>query len=295
MAERDKDNNFSYYFKLLIKIIIFIVSVYYIFKYRATIRRYISIINRWLRFSSPLRNINTRFRNFRERGLNAQRQPLLDDIEREFQENIQANVQADVQENFNPGNIQGGLAAAAAGGYVRNRVREIDQLESQNTLPRRSGRVSNWLGPIKERAYRERRETMGRDRELDLQRKREEKEIVLAKTGGTTIPYLKNWLTQQGYAQPADKDLQSYWDLVLGKTVPTSLAAQPRFTGETSSAPLRDIRDIRDIRDLDNFNLPGNQGGTGMYYPTPRVPNFLDNQFRPVDFGRRNRNRNRRR
>ena len=279
MAERDKDNNFSYYFKLLIKIIIFVVSVYYIFKYRATIRRYISIINRWLRFSSPLRNINTRFRNFRERGLNAQRQPLLDNIEREFQENI--------QDDFNPGNIQGGLAAAAAGGYVRNRVREIDQLESQNTLPRRSGRVPNWLGPIKERTYRERRETMGRDRELDLQRKREEKEIVLAKTGGTTIPYLKNWLTQQGYAQPVDKDLQSYWDLVLGKTVPTSLAAQPRFTGETSSEPLRDSRD------LDNFNLPGNQGGTDMYYPTPRVPNFLDNQFRPVDFGRRNRNRRR--
>lgn len=283
MAERDKNNNFSYYFKLLIKIIIFIVSVYYIFKYRATIRRYISIINRWLRFSSPLRNINTRFRNFRERGLNEQRQPLLDDIEREFQ--------ANVQENFNPGNLQVGLAATAAGGYVRNRAREIDQLESQNTLPRRSGRVSNWLGPINERAYRERRETMSRERELDLQRKREEKEIVLTKTGGTTIPYLKNWLTQQGYAQPLVKNLQNYWDIVLGKTVPTSLASQPPFSGETSSAPLRDIRD----RDLDNFNLPRNQGGTGSYYQTPRIPDFLDSQFRPVDFGRRNRNKNRRR
>lgn len=89
MADEHDNNNFSYYFKLLIKLIIFVVSVYYIYKYRDTIRRYISIINRWLRFSSPLRNINARFRNFRERGLNEQRQPLLDQIEQEFQDNLQ--------------------------------------------------------------------------------------------------------------------------------------------------------------------------------------------------------------
>ena len=278
VEEQDKKNNFSYYFKLFIKIIIFVLSVYYIYKYRETIRRYISILNRWLRFSSPLRNINARFRNFRERNLDAQRQPILEQAERDFQDNLQ---QDNLQENIPI------AAAAAAGGYVRNRVREIDELESQP--PRRSGRVANWTGPIREREYQERRANTIRENELDLQRKREEKELVIAKTGGYTIPYLKNWLTSQGINQPAGKDLQSYWDLVLGKTIPTSLfqPTQPSFIGETSSEPLQDINF------LDNMYLPQNQASSNTFYPMQSPPGFLDQEFKPVDFGRsRSRSRN---
>jgi hypothetical protein len=284
--ERDENNNFSYYFKLFIKIAIFLVSIYYIFKYRATIRRYISILNRWLRFSNPLRNIDARFRNWREQGLEAQRQPLLDQIDREFQENLQP-------ENFEQDNLQRGIigaAAATTGGYVRNRAREIDQLEEQRTLPRRSGRVPNWTGPIRERAYRERRDATLRADELDLVRKREDRANVLAKTGGVTIPYLRNWLTQQGYAQPAIQDLQGYWDMVLGRTAPTSLLQprEPSFVAETSSAPLESVDN------LDSMYLQRGPSPSSMLYQASPPPNFLDQQFRPVDFGKiRRRNNNR--
>jgi hypothetical protein len=285
--ERDKENNFSYYFKLFIKIIVFLVSIYYIFKYRETIRRYISIINRWLRFSSPLRNIDTRFRNWRERGLDAQRRPLLDQIDQEFNQNLQP-------ENFDNDNLQRGMIAAAAattGGYVRNRAREIDQLEEQRNLPRRSGRVANWTGPIREREYQDRRDATLRANEIDLQRKRTDRANVLAKTGGVTIPYLKNWLTQQGYAQPEIQDLQGYWDLVLGRTAPVSLAQprEPSYVGEPSSAPLESMDSI------DNMYLQPERSASGMLYQQV-PPNFLDQQFKPVDFGKsRNRRRNIRR
>jgi hypothetical protein len=287
VEERDKNNGFSYYFKLFIKIIIFLLSVYYIFKYRATIRRYISIINRWFRFSNPLRNINARFRNFRESGLNEQRQPLLDQIDQEFRQNLQP-------ENFEDDNLQRGIAAAAAataGGYVRNRAREIDQLEEQRNLPRRSGRVANWTGPINERNYRERRDATLRANEIDLQRKRADREAVIAKTGGYTISYLKNWLTGQGLAQPEIQNLQGYWDLVLGRTAPISLAQprQPSFLGESSGTPLQDINA------LDDMYLQPERSASGMLYQQ-MPPNFLDQQFKPVDFGRsRNRRRNIRR
>jgi len=280
--EQDKDNNFSYYFKLFIKIVIFLVSLYYIFKYRETIRRYISIINRWLRFSSPLRNINTRFRNFRERGLNEQRQPLLDQVEQEFQQNLQP-------ENFVDDDLQRGIAAAAGTGiYLRNSnsTQEIDAPE-QSTLPRRSGRVANWTGPINERIYRERRTETLRANEINLEQKRADRSAVIAKTGGYTIPYLKNWLTGQGFAQPVGKDLQSYWDLVLGRTLPVSLSQprEPSFIGEPSSAPLQDTYE------LDNLYLQrGPSPSSMMYQQLP--PNYLDQQFKPVDFGRSNYNRN---
>lgn len=281
MADERDNNNFSYYFKLLIKVIIFVVSVYYIYKYRATLRRYISIINRWLRFSSPLRNINARFRNFRERGLNEQRQPLLDQIEQEFQDNLQPeNFQED---NLQPENLPRGIAAAAGSGiYLRNRnsTQEIDDA-SQRTLPRRSGRVANWTGPINERIYRERRAETLRANELNLEQKRADREAVIAKTGGYTIPYLKNWLTGQGFAQPDVQNLQSYWDLVLGRTEPIRLVQprQPTFIGEPSSAPLQDTYD------LDNMYVQrGPSPSSLLYQQIP--PNYLDQKFKPVDFGR---------
>jgi hypothetical protein len=276
MADERDNNNFSYYFKLLIKVIIFVVSVYYIYKYRATIRRYISIINRWLRFSSPLRNINARFRNFRERGLNEQRQPLLDQVEQEFQDNLQP-------ENFQEDNLQRGIAAAAGSGiYLRNSnsTQEIDDA-SQRTLPRRSGRVANWTGPINERIYRERRAETLRANEINLEQKRADREAVIAKTGGYTIPYLKNWLTGQGFAQPDVQNLQSYWDLVLGRTEQIRLVQprQPTFIGEPSSAPLQDTYD------LDNMYVQrGPSPSSLLYQQIP--PNYLDQQFKPVDFGR---------
>lgn len=279
MADERDNNNFSYYFKLFIKVIIFIISVYYIYKYRATIRRYISIINRWLRFSSPLRNINARFRNFRERGLNEQRQPLLDQVEQEFQDNLQP-------ENFQD-NLQRGVAAAASGVYLRNNsTQEIDDTP-QRTLPRRSGRVANWTGPINERIYKERRAETLRANEINLEQKRADKAAVTAKTGGYTIPYLKNWLTGQGLAQPDVQDLQGYFDLVLGRTEPVRLAQprQPTFIGEPSSAPLQDTHD------LDNMYLQRSPSPSSMMYQAI-PPNYLDQEFKPVDFGRSNYNRN---
>jgi hypothetical protein len=282
----ERDNNFSYYFKLMIKIIIFLVSVYYIYKYRATIRRYISIINRWLRFSSPLRNINTRFRNFRERGLNEQREPLLNQIEQEFQANLQP-------ENFQEDILQRGIAAAAGSGiYLRNSnsTQEIDDA-TERTLPRRSGRVANWTGPINERIYRDRRAETLRANEINLEQKRADKSAVIAKTGGYTIPYLKNWLTGQGFAQPDVQNLQGYWDLVLGRTSVVSLdqPRQPTFIGEPSSTPLQDTYD------LDNMYIQrGPSPSSMMYQQIP--PNYLDQEFKPVDFGRiKNRRRNNRR
>ena len=289
--ERDKNNNFGYYFKLSIKIIILLVSIYYVYKYRSTIRRYISILNRWLRFSSPLRNINARFRNFRERGLNEQRQPLLDEAERQFQENLQPeNFQP---ENLQDDNLQRGIAAAASGIYLRNNnsTQEIENDGSQRTLPRRSGRIPNWTGPINERIYRERRSETLRANEVNLERKRADREAVIAKTGGYTIAYLKNWLTGQGFAQPDVQNLQGYWDIVLGRTELVSLSQprQPSFLGESSGAPLQDINALDDM-----YLQRGPSPSSMMYQQIP--PNYLDQQFKPVDFGRsKNRRRNNRR
>jgi hypothetical protein len=282
MADERDNNNFSYYFKLIIKLIIFVMSVYYIYKYRATIRRYISIINRWLRFSSPLRNINARFRNFRERGLNEQREPLLDQIEQEFQDNLQP-------ENFQGDDLQRGIAAAAGSGiYLRNNnsTQEIEDAP-QRPLPRRSGRVANWTGPINERIYKERRAETLRANEVNLEQKRADREAVIAKTGGYTIPYLKNWLTGQGLAQPEIQNLQGYFDLVLGRTEPIRLAQprQPTFVGESSSAPLQDINALDEM-----YLQRGPSPSSMMYQQIP--PNYLDQQFKPVDFGRSNYNRN---
>jgi len=283
----NENNNFSYYFKFIIKLIIFVVSIYYIYKYRATIRRYISIINRWLRFSSPLRNINSRFRNFRERGLNEQRQPLLDQIDQEFQDNLQP-------ENFQDDNLQRGIAAAAAGSgiYLRNSnsTQEIDDA-AQRTLPRRSGRVANWTGPINERIYKERRAETLRANEINLEQKRADRAAVIAKTGGYTIPYLKNWLTGQGIAQPEIQNLQGYFDLVLGRTEPIRLdqPRQPSFIGEPSGAPLQDINELNEM-----YLQRGPSPSSMMYQQIP--PNYLDQQFKPVDFGRSNyRRKNKRR
>ena len=292
MAEkRDENNYLSYYFKLFIKIIIFVVSLYYIYKYRATIREYISIINRWLRFSNPLRNINARFRNFRERGLNEQREPLLNQVEQEFQENLQPeNFQPD---DFLDANLQRGvLAGAASGVYLRNSnsTQEIED-DTQRSLPRRSGRIPNWTGPINERIYKERRAETLRANEVNLEKKRTEREAVIAKTGGYTISYLKNWLTSQGFAQPEIQNLQGYWDIVLGRTAPVSLAQprQPSFLGESSSAPLQDITE------LDNMFLQRSPSPSSMMYQQI-PPNYLDQTFKPVDFGRiRNRRKNNRR
>jgi hypothetical protein len=280
----EKENNSFNYFKFLIKIILFVISIYYIYKYRELIRRYISIINRWIRFSSPLRNINSRFRNWRERGLREQRQPLLDQIDREFQENLQRG-------NLEQDNLQrGAIAAAAASNFIRNRTGEtVEGLESNTetmgVLPRRSGRVANWTGPINERIYKERREATLRANEVDLERKRADRAAVLEKTGGTTIAYLKNWITQQGYKQPEIQDLQSYWDLVLGRVEPISIdqPRQPSFRGEPSGIPFQDIETLDDMysRRLSPSSM--------LYQQVP--PNYLDQQFKPVDFGRRNNRR----
>jgi hypothetical protein len=281
VEEHDKKNNFSYYFKLLIKLIIFVVSIYYIYKYRTLIRRYISLIDRWFRFSSPLRNVNARFRNWQERGRDEIRRPLLDQIEREFEEAQAQNLQRGA-----------GLAAAASGGYLANATRDADgQLEDQTETPiRRSGRIPNWTGPIKERAYAESRANTLRANEVNLERKRADGEAVANKTGGSTIPYLKKWLAKNGYAQPEFQNLQDYWDLVLGRTELKSLdqPRQPLFIGESSSEPLVDNET------LENMYLQRSPSSSDMLYQPPMPPNFLDRNFKPVDFGRSKRRNNRR-
>jgi hypothetical protein len=91
--------------------------------------------------------------------------------------------------------------------------------------------------------------------------------------------------------QPEIQDLQGYWDLVLGRTAPVSLAQprEPSYVGEPSSAPLESMDSI------DNMYLQPERSASGMLYQQV-PPNFLDQQFKPVDFGKsRNRRRNIRR
>lgn len=167
-----------------------------------------------------------------------------------------------------------------------NSTQEIENTQ-QRTPPRRSGRVANWTGPINERIYRERRAETLRSNEINLEQKRADRTAVMAKTGGYTIPYLKTWLTDQGLAQPKIQNLQGYFDLVLGRTEPIRLAQprQPAFLAEPSSAPLQDINELNEMY-LQRSPSPSSM----MYQQIP--PNYLDQQFKPVDFGRSNYNRN---
>ena len=277
----DDKTDYNYYIKLLIKVIILIIFVFLIYKYKNNILLYISNLYRRFRYSSSL---NFDINPFRRARINEQRQNLLNDIEREYE-----NVNPNMDPYFNPAAQAG--AAIAADSYVRNRVREAEENERRNLGQslRRSERVSNWTGPIKERAYNERRLKTITDLELEKQKAQEDRAVVTQITGGYTKDYLTKWITEQGWRQPDSKYIQDYWDLVLGRTLPIMISPPPRPEfPSSSSAPLIDMNT------LDNMyiSVPNTQTSSLLYQLNKdQIPGAV---YKPVNFGRnRNRNRNR--
>ena len=284
MSNKDDDKtDYNYYIKLLIKVIILIIFVFLIYKYRNNILLYISNLYRRFRYSSSL---NFNMNPFRRARINEQRQNLLNDIEREYE-----NMNPNMDPYFNPAAQAG--AAIAADSYVRNRVRAIEAEENERRRNleqslRRSGRVSNWTGPIKEREYNERRLKTTTDLELEKQQAREDRAAVTQITGGYTKDYLTKWITEQGWRQPDSKYIQDYWDLVLGRTLPIMISQPPRPEfPSSSSSPLIDM----DTLDNMYISVPNTQTSSLLYRPgEDQIPGTV---YKPLNFGRNtNTNRN---
>jgi hypothetical protein len=206
----------------------------------------------------------------------------LENIEREFQD-MDPGMNPDMDPGMNPGMnpaIQAG-AALAAESYVRNRVRAI---QADENVRRRSGRVSNWTGPIAKREYDERRLRTRTDLELDKQKEREDRAAVTEITGGYTKDYLTKWITRQGWRQPNSKYIQDYWDLVLGRTVPMMLSQPPKpGFPSTSSSP------IIDLDTLDNIYTqnPNTRTDSLLYQPGFSEQAPSGQIYKQLNFGRR--------
>jgi hypothetical protein len=297
--EKDKDNyktnyktNYSYYIIRLIIVIIFFIFLFLAYKFRRDILFYISSLYRRFRNSS---SFNMNLDPFRQGRINEQRQNLIEDIDRQFQDRNPEfqDRNPDFQDrnpdfqDMNP-ILQGGAAAIAAEGYVRNRARYIQGQENSTRREieqeqlRRSGRIPNWTGPIAEREYTERRLKTARDMELEKQRAREDRARVTEITGGYTKDYLTKWITKQGWRQPNSKYIQDYWDLILGRTVPVVLSQPPRpeFSASSSSSPLVTADELEAMYN----QAPNIQTSSLLYQPRPGTPGPV---YKQVDFGRR--------
>ena len=299
-TEDNKKTDINYYIKLFIKIIIFVATIYYIYKYRETIRRYISLINRWLRFSSPLRNVNARFRNWRDRGNQAVREELLREAElgqpnEEFQDlDLDLEIPQENRE-FLPGAFNAAALAAAAATLPDrkelNRIKREQEMERQRVTSlaaNREPRVPNWTGPIKERLYLERNEAYKDERDRRLIKDRENDEILLGLGIGTTIQELRKYIVDNGYMIPPPiKGVSERRNLVTNIINKTLI---PRY--QSSLFP----------------RLAGGSRTSGAQYDTPTslpgnwVSNLalaqqsnIDQEFLPVDFGKiRKRKKNKR-
>ena len=288
-TEDNKKTDINYYIKLFIKIIIFVASIYYIYKYRETIRRYISLINRWLRFSSPLRNVNTRFRNWRDRGNQAVREELLREAElgqpnEEFQD-LDLEIPQENRE-FLPGAFNAAALAAAAATLPDrkelNRIKREQEMERQRATSlaaNREPRVPNWTGPIKERLYMERNEAYNEERDRRLIKDREDDEILLGLGIGTTIPELRKYIIDNGYMMPPSiKGVSERRNLVTNIINKTLI---PRY--QSSLFP----------RLAGGSRISGAQYDTPASLPENWVSNLAlaqqsnrDQEFLPVDFGK---------
>ena len=291
----NKKTDINYYIKLFIKIIIFVATIYYIYKYRETLRRYISLINRWLRFSSPLRNVNTRFRNWRDRGNHAVREELLREAELgqpndEFQdEDLDLDLDLEIpQDNreFLPGAFNAAALAAAAATLPDrkelNRIKREQEMERRRVTSlaaNRESRVPNWTGRIKERLYLERNDAYKEERAKRLIKDREDDEILLGLGIGTTIQELRKYIIDNGYMIPQPiKGVSERRNLVTNIINKTLI---PRY--QSSLFP----------------RLAGGSRTSGVQYDTPTslpenwVSNLAlaqqsnrDREFLPVDFGK---------
>lgn len=289
MEEEKKKNDINYYFKLFIKIIVFAVSVYYIYKYRATIRRYISLINRWLRFSSPLRNINTRFRDWQDRGNRAQREELVRETELDLPgEEDFVNEEELPQGNFDlpQGAVNAAAAAAIAGeSLFRNRLNETERLSS--LAANRERRIPNWTGPIKERRDAASSLAWKEERAKKLIKDREDDETLRSLGVGTTIQEMRKYIIDNGFMIPQPvrgiSERQNLVNNILNFTLrPASQPTQPRPLAEMASgAPLTPRRVSSGQYDVSPF-LPE----TWMSQPPRRQPSSEKQIFLPVDFGK---------
>jgi hypothetical protein len=287
MEEEKKKNDINYYFKLFIKIIVFAVSVYYIYKYRATIRRYISLINRWLRFSSPLRNINTRFRDWQDRGNRAQREELVRETELDLPgEEDFVNEEQLPQGNFDlPHGAVNAAAAIAGESLFRNRLNETERLSS--LAANRERRIPNWTGPIKERRDAASSLAWKEERAKKLIKDREDDETLRSLGIGTTIQEMRKYIIDNGFMIPKPvrgiSERQNLVDNILNSTLrPASQPTQPIPLAEMASgAPLTPRRVSSGQYDVPPF-LPE----TWMAQPPRRLPSSEKQIFLPVDFGK---------
>jgi hypothetical protein len=287
MEEENKKKGINYYFKLFIKIMVFVVSIYYIYKYRTIIRRYISLINRWLRFSSPLRNINTRFRNWQDRGYREQREELI----RETELDLPGEEDFIDNEGFPPENLdlqQGAVNAAAAiagGSLFRNRLNETERLSS--LAANRERRIPNWTGPIKERREAASSLAWKEERAKKLIKDREDDETLRSLGVGTTIQEMRKYIIDNGFMIPQPvrgiSERQNLVNNILNFTLrPASQPTQPRPLAEMASgAPLTPRRVSGVQHDIPPF-LPE----TWMSQPPRRQPSSEKQIFLPVDFGK---------
>lgn len=293
MEEENKKKGINYYFKLFIKIIVFVVSIYYIYKYRTIIRRYISLINRWLRFSSPLRNINTRFRNWQDRGYREQREELI----RETELDLPGEEDFIDNEGFPPENLdlpQGAVNAAAAiagGSLFRNRLNETERLSS--LAANRERRIPNWTGPIKERREAASSLAWKEERAKKLIKDREDDETLRSLGVGTTIQEMRKYIIDNGFMIPQPvrgiSERQNLVNNIINFTLrPASQPTQPRPLAEMASgAPLTPRRVSGVQHDIPPF-LPE----TWMSQPPRRQPSSEKQIFLPVDFGKSRKKKN---
>jgi hypothetical protein len=287
MEEEKKKNDINYYFKFFIKIIVFAVSVYYIYKYRATIRRYISLINRWLRFSSPLRNINTRFRDWQDRGNRAQREELVRETELDLPgEEDFVNEEELPQGNFDlPQGAVNAAAAIAGESLFRNRLNETERLSS--LAANRERRIPNWTGPIKERRDAASSLAWKEERAKKLIKDREDDETLRSLGVGTTIQEMRKYIIDNGFMIPQPvrgiSERQNLVNNILNFTLrPASQPTQPRPLAEMASgSPLTPRRVSSGQYDVSPF-LPE----TWMSQPPRRQPSSEKQIFLPVDFGK---------
>jgi hypothetical protein len=277
MTKYNKDDENEYYYtKLLIKIIVIGLFIFILYKFRKNLLEYITSLYRRFRTASSL-NMN------RQRNIDEQRRRLLEDIDREFGD--REFEDREIEDLNIPA-----LAAAAtlSSGYARNRSRRIQQDDNERTLQqgnlRRSGRVSNWLGPVNERIYNERRASTTRDLDLIKQKEKEDRSAVIEKTGGYTIEHLKNWITKKGWKLPDNNYKQDYWDLVLGRTTP-ELISRPRtpfFVEEPSSLPLVGVETLDSM-----YTQTGDNPSDYLYQPSRTPSGAGSSSLQRLEFGRR--------
>jgi hypothetical protein len=287
MEEENKKNGINYYFKLFIKIIVFVVSIYYIYKYRETIRRYISLINRWLRFSSPLRNINTRFRNWQDRGIRAQREELIREAELDLPE---AEDFID-EERFPQENLdlqQGAVNAAAAiagESLFRNMLNETERVSS--LAANRERRIPNWTGPIKERREAASSLAWKEERAKKLKKEREEDEMLRNLGVGTTIQEMRKYIIDKGFMIPQPvrgiSERQNLVDNILNFTLrPASQPTRPRPLAEMASGAPLTPRRVSGVQ----YDIPPFLPETWMSQPPRRQSSAENPIYLPVDFGK---------